>query len=395
MTRRSPRPQPKSISVRIIVNGALRVAGPSDRIRGEHRAELREMCPRNAVLPGQPVFIPKRPEKPEEERAAGNHVAKAALQELARAGRVAVEADHLELAQHHSGSCAAKDREQREILHVKQAQRCGIHRHAELAEAEMAAERAKQRQKPAIGKQQKHDVESSSKAAFAKRGYREIRRICARACRTLRCNFRVGRFVRSSGTLFSKINLNPAGASLLRRVRRRNGPPANADGEGEFLGSFGGIMFAIRLLKFKVQGRRGPVRSGRGMSRASFALEVFKLERALMHARMQPLVPRAIGFHAPSKLALPSRVKGKVPLGWRPVLRGRGESFLSGTQRRIAEATQRCPCLLYRATLRASFDHRSVLRCGRFHTRCTRGDAESLARALREGRAFARMWRNE
>ncbi len=116
----------------------------------------------------------------------------------------------------------------------------------------MAAERAKQRQKPAIGKQQKHDVESSSKAAFGKRGYREIRRICVRACRTLRCNFPLSRFVRSSGTRFGEINLNPAGASLLRGVRRRNGPPANADGEGEFLGSFGGIIFAIRLLKFDV-----------------------------------------------------------------------------------------------------------------------------------------------
>ncbi len=116
----------------------------------------------------------------------------------------------------------------------------------------MAAERTKQRQKPAIGKQQKHDVESSSKAAFAKRGYREIRRICVRACWTLRCNFRLGRFVRSSGTRFGEIDLNPAGARLLRSVRRRNGPRANADGEGEFFGSLGGIMFAIRLLKFKV-----------------------------------------------------------------------------------------------------------------------------------------------
>src|SRR5260370_12075703 len=131
------------------------------------------------------------------------------------------------------------------------------------------------------------------------------------------------------------------------------------------------------------------------VNRTRSAVGVFKLERALTHAWMQPLVPRAIGFHAPSKPALAGRVKDKVPLGWRPALRGRGESFLSGSQRRIAEATVTCPCLLYRATLRASFDHRSVLRCGRFHTRCTRGDAESLTRALREGRAFARMWRIE
>src|SRR5260370_7549512 len=103
------------------------------------------------------------------------------------------------------------------------------------------------------------------------------------------------------------------------------------------------------------------------MNRTSFALGVFKLERALMHAWMQPLVPRAIGFHAPSKLALPGRVKDKVPLGWRPALRGRGESFLSGSRRRIPEATVTSPPFLYPPTLPPTLAPLSLLPSRRFH----------------------------
>src|SRR4029077_18954962 len=81
---------------------------------------------RDAVLPGEMVLVPEGPEVAEHHRCAGEHVAEAAPQELARVGERAVEADDGEAAKLHSRSGSRKSGEQEKILRIEQVEGSAI-----------------------------------------------------------------------------------------------------------------------------------------------------------------------------------------------------------------------------------------------------------------------------
>src|SRR5690349_4129959 len=113
-----------------------------------------EISAGHAVVPGKGVFVPTGPQKTEKKGAGRQQVADAPPQHLPRLRRVTIEAGDLQSSRHHAGSCAAENGEQREILQVNDGEGGGINGGAELADGELAAERAEQHKKATIGKQQ-------------------------------------------------------------------------------------------------------------------------------------------------------------------------------------------------------------------------------------------------
>src|SRR5262249_41140917 len=108
---------------------------------------------------GERIFVPHRPQKSKTAGAGRKDVARAAPYHLARCRGLAVKADYLKAAKHHPRRCASKNGEQREVLHVNNAERCGVDRCTELAEREGAPERPKQSQEGSVGEQQTRTVD--------------------------------------------------------------------------------------------------------------------------------------------------------------------------------------------------------------------------------------------
>src|SRR5262245_41694989 len=109
---------------------------------------------RNAVVPGQRVFIPPGPEESQKHSAGGNHVAEAAQQHLARRGRFTGEARNLQAAEHHAWRGTTEDGEESEILQIDDGERRTVDLRAQLAQRELAAERAEQRQEATVSEEE-------------------------------------------------------------------------------------------------------------------------------------------------------------------------------------------------------------------------------------------------
>ena len=77
----------------------------------------------DAVVPAEMIFIPERPDKSQKTCPGGNQYPKL-LHTIWRDVGMAVKTDHAQAAKHHSGRRATENREQREILRVKQHERC-------------------------------------------------------------------------------------------------------------------------------------------------------------------------------------------------------------------------------------------------------------------------------
>src|ERR1700756_5474826 len=97
---------------------------------------------RQAIVPRKSIFVPPGPEEPKEKSPGGNDVAGTAKQHLTRCRRVAREARDLESAKHHARGCAAKNREEGEVLQIDDGEGHTIDRCAELAESELPTQRA-------------------------------------------------------------------------------------------------------------------------------------------------------------------------------------------------------------------------------------------------------------
>src|ERR1700720_3909343 len=66
---------------------------------------------RQAIVPGQGIFIPQGPQKTHKKSASRKHVTHTAPQHLARRRSFAGKAGDVQAAKHHAGSCAAENRE--------------------------------------------------------------------------------------------------------------------------------------------------------------------------------------------------------------------------------------------------------------------------------------------
>src|SRR6516165_8119671 len=110
-------------------------------------------------MPGQFIFVPLHPQKPEEERSRREHVSGGAEQELFRRWFLPGEVDNAQATQHHAGRGAAKDGEQSEVLQVDDGERQSVYRGTQFAEREMAAERAEESEEAATGKYQTGGVD--------------------------------------------------------------------------------------------------------------------------------------------------------------------------------------------------------------------------------------------
>ncbi len=79
------------------------------------RTEIRA---RDAVVPGEFVFVPLRPKKTKEESAGRKHVARGAEQQLTRRWFLSAEIHDAKATKHHAGSGAAKHSEQGKVLKI-------------------------------------------------------------------------------------------------------------------------------------------------------------------------------------------------------------------------------------------------------------------------------------
>ena len=125
---------------------------------------------RDAVLPGEMVLVPEGPEVAEHHRCAGEHVAEAAPQELARVGERAVEADDGEAAKLHSRSGSRKSGEQEKILRIEQVKGSEIDDGVHFFEDDLAAQRAEEAEESGGGEREKESVEHAGSAAFGEIG---------------------------------------------------------------------------------------------------------------------------------------------------------------------------------------------------------------------------------
>ena len=123
-------------------------------------------------MPGELVLVPHHPKEAQEKSPGREHVAGTAQQHLPGRGRFPGEADDLQSSQHHSRSRATEGGEERKILQIDNGESRDVHRGAQLAQSELAAERAEEHQESTVGKQQAEEIEESREASIVKRSQR-------------------------------------------------------------------------------------------------------------------------------------------------------------------------------------------------------------------------------
>ena len=212
---------------------------------------------RDAVLPGEMVLIPERPKVAEHQCRAGEQVAEAAPQELARVGQSAVEADDGQAAKLHARCGSRKSGEEEKILRVEQVERSEIDDGVHFFEDDLPAQRAEESQESSSSEGEKEGVEHAGGAAFGEIGDRHERRL------------RVRTIVQSGGEV--ELGLD-ADFHALRLALARRGPLARA--VADFF-----LFFEIELGRERQPG--------------------------LMFAGMQPAAARAILFQAARDFAAP------------------------------------------------------------------------------------------
>jgi len=152
-----------------------------------HRVEVRkrrgggDVGVGDAVVPGEAVVVPERPEEAEEERGGGERVAEAAPEKLACVGEAAVEAHDGETAKLHAGSRAGERDEERHVERVEEKNDRGADDGVHFLEGEFAAERTEQSGEAGAGEAQEKRVESAGETAVGERGDGDERVLRARA----------------------------------------------------------------------------------------------------------------------------------------------------------------------------------------------------------------------
>src|ERR1700756_2147086 len=124
---------------------------------------------RQAIVPGESVLVPPGPEESEEESSSGNDVAGAAQQHLARCRRITGEAGHLEPAKHHAWRCAAKNREECEVLQIDDGEGHSVDRCAELAESELPTQRTEKSKETAVREEKARGINCGGESPLLKR----------------------------------------------------------------------------------------------------------------------------------------------------------------------------------------------------------------------------------
>ena len=132
----------------LVVVGDGTEIGVGGRFRG---AKIRAG---DAVVPGEFVFVPLRPEITEEECSRREHVTGGTKKKLAGRRFFAGKVHDAQAAQHHPRSGTAKHSEERKILDIDDGKGSGVNGRGQFAESEVAAERAEERKKSATGEEQ-------------------------------------------------------------------------------------------------------------------------------------------------------------------------------------------------------------------------------------------------
>ena len=109
-------------------------------------------------MPGHAILVPEGPEKSQEKCSGGNQVARGAPEELPRCWGFTGKAGDLQAANHHSRCGAAKNSEEAEVLDVDEGEGGKADNRAQLAESELAAQRAKEGEEAAVGEGQASSV---------------------------------------------------------------------------------------------------------------------------------------------------------------------------------------------------------------------------------------------
>src|ERR1700747_897744 len=130
---------------------------------GGGRAEIRVG---DAVVPGEFVFVPLRPEITEEESSRREQVTGGAKKKLAGRRFFAGKVHDAQAAQHHPRSGTAKHSEERKILDIDDGKGSGVNGRGQLAESEVAAERAEERKKSATGEEQASGINKAGETPF-------------------------------------------------------------------------------------------------------------------------------------------------------------------------------------------------------------------------------------
>jgi len=168
---------------------------------------------RNAVVPGEAIVVPERPEVAEHQSGAGEQVAEAAPEELARLGEGAVEADNGEAAEHHAGSGAGERGEEEKILRIEQIKGGEVNDAVHFVERDVAAERAEEAEETGVGEREEDGVEKAGFAAHGEAGDRD------------EGGLRVGAIVKGSGEIELGLDID---FHALGMARTRRGTLARA-----------------------------------------------------------------------------------------------------------------------------------------------------------------------
>ena len=127
---------------------------------------------RDAILPSETVFVPKRPEKTEKERGAGNDITETAPKKLASIGKAAIEPDDGETPEHHPGSGSCKRGENEKILRVEKEEGGKADDRVDFLEQELAAKRPEKADKTGTGECEKNSVQKAGRATVRQRSHR-------------------------------------------------------------------------------------------------------------------------------------------------------------------------------------------------------------------------------
>src|ERR1700722_17258828 len=122
------------------------------RIRVCDRHGSRNVCLRNAILPREMIFVPKRPKKTEHQCRARKHIPKAPPQKLPSFRKCSIESNDRHASQLHPRRCSSKRSEQKEILRVQQEESRRVNNRVHLLKHQFSAKRAKKAEESRIGK---------------------------------------------------------------------------------------------------------------------------------------------------------------------------------------------------------------------------------------------------
>ena len=116
-------------------------------------------------MPGEMAFVPKGPQKTEQERPAGKEITECTPEELGVFGEIAVEGHDRKAARGHAGSRARKKSEERKVKRINKKKDERVDANVSFSEGELSTQRTEHGEKEQENRGNSGSIEYSGKTA--------------------------------------------------------------------------------------------------------------------------------------------------------------------------------------------------------------------------------------